>query len=90
MGFYIEGPLKCKAQYIVSEYDGKIIPQPYSFSEIPEDKAIICVVDNGPFEAAGFCHSEREFECFTNPDPRPKRWLIMDLKLAQKLSGFTK
>jgi hypothetical protein len=89
MGYYIQGPAKCKTQYIVSEYDGKIIPTPESFGDIPQDKGLICVVNNGYFEAAGYCFSAREFEAFSSPtDNRPKTWLIMDRELAEELSGY--
>ena len=92
MGYYIQGPTFGKAQYIVNEYDGKIIPCPEKFSEIPEDKALISVVANPflGFDAAGYCYSEREFVAFTSPtDNRPKTWLVMDKKLAEKLSDFS-
>ena len=89
MGFYIQGPLTSKAAFIVSEYDAKIIPQPSKFSDVPVGKALICVVSNGPFEAAGYCFSEREFEVFSDPnDDRPKKWLIMDESKAKELTGY--
>lgn len=89
MGFYIQGPAKSKAQYIVSEYDGKIIACPKKFADIAPDKALICVVDNGAFEAAGYCFGEREFTAFSNPDDiRPKTWLVMDKNKAEELSGY--
>lgn len=38
---------------------------------------LVCVVDNGPFAAAGYCYDKREFEDFSYPgDIRPKQWLI--------------
>jgi hypothetical protein len=91
MGFYSEGPATSKAPFIVSEYDGEIIPQPERFEDIPADKALICVVDNVFFEAAGYCFSAREFEAITGADDiRPKKWLIMDKSKAEKLSGYSK
>lgn len=88
MGFYIQGPSKGKAPFIVSEYDAKYLPQPHKFSDISEDKALICVVENSFFEAAGYCFNEKEFECFSDPsDRRPKQWLIMDKAKAEELSG---
>jgi len=91
MGFYIQGPTTGKAAFIVSEYDGKIIPQPEAFADIPEDKALICVVANPMFEAAGYCFNDREFDCFSNSsDLRPKKWLVMDKSKAEKLSGYKK
>jgi hypothetical protein len=62
---------------------------PASFAEIPEGSALICVVDNGIFEAAGFCYDEREFAAFTDPgDTRPKEWLLMDRGTAEICSGY--
>jgi len=38
---------------------------------------LICVVDNGFFDAAAYCYSEEEFEAFNDPsDHRPKVWLV--------------
>ena len=92
MGYYIQGPNKSKAQYIVSEYDGKIVPAPEKFSDVPADKAIICVVDNGPFEAAAFAYDEREFDAFKGDenghDRRPRKWVIMDRAKAIELTGY--
>jgi len=89
MGFYIEDPANGKAKFIETKYDGMIIPQPTSFDKVPESMALICVVDNGSFEAAGYCFDEREFGAFTHPDPRHKTWLLMNKKKAEELSGFT-
>ena len=88
MGYYIQGPALGKAAFIVSEYNGKIIPCPNNFADVPEDKALISIVSNGPFEAAGYCFDAKEFEEFSDPsDHRPKTWLIMDKKKAMELSG---
>ena len=88
MGYYISGPIVGKADYIVEKFEGELIPQPQAFSEVPDDKALICVVSNGEFEAAGYAFSEREFEAFTLPsDHRPKQWLLIDKKRAQVATG---
>lgn len=70
MGYYIEAPTaKGKAQYIVDKYDGLILNHPPSrFSDLREGEALICVVENDLFEAAGFCHSQKVFEQFSSPD----------------------
>ncbi len=48
---------------------------------------LVCVVENGLFDAAGYCFSKEEFEQFNNPnDDRPKTWLIYEH--AAKLSGY--
>jgi hypothetical protein len=89
MGWYIQGPALGKAQFIVSEYDGKIIPCPKSFSEVPDGKALVCVVKNGPFDAAAYCFNDHEFEAFTYPcDCRPKTWLLVDKQKVHEVTGY--
>lgn len=89
MGFYIQGPTTGKADFLIREMHGVEIPQPTSFSSIPEDKALICVVRNPVFDAAGFCYDEREFIAFTSEtDYRPKRWIVIDKNIAKKESGY--
>lgn len=81
MGFYIEVPINLmKAEWIVGMHKGaKIIPQPEKFSDIPEGKFLIIVVNNGPFEAAAVAYSESEFKEFTDTsDDRPKKFLLLD------------
>ena len=92
MGYYIEVPEnKGKAQQIAELHGALILDKQPPFAavavEAPE-KAIICVVDNGMFEAAGFAYDEMEFNVFARPDGRPKTWLIMDRNLACKLTGY--
>jgi hypothetical protein len=86
MGFYIEtdGPVN-KADYLVKNHGGVKIREPKEWEE-----GLVCVVENGMFDAAGYCFSEKEFETFTTPDRRFKIWVKMDDKLAQKLSGYSK
>ena len=89
MGYYIEVPEpEGKAQQIVDLYGGKIISIPPSFEDITPGKAIICVMDNGPWEAAGFAYNQRELEAFSSYDGRPRTWVIMDRKKACELTGF--
>lgn len=67
------------------------ISQPKSFDEIPEDKALICEVDNRLFKANGLIYSQIEFEDFTYEDDlRPKKWFLMDKTQAHKLAGYNK
>lgn len=90
MGYYIEAPaVHGKAQYLMDSYDAEVISAPASFSP-PEGKALVLVVDNGIFEAAGYVHDQREFDAFTcNPaDVRPRIWLLMDKVTAELLSGY--
>lgn len=89
MGYYIEVPENHgKAQQIVDLYGGRIIYEPPTFENITPGYAIICVVDNGPFEAAGFAYNQAELNVFTVPDGRPRVWVIMDRKKACELTGY--
>ena len=89
MGYYIQVPeAKKKAKQLVKLYGGESVIRPETFSKIPEGKALICVIDNGLFEAAAFCYDQREFEVFSHPDGRPKSWILMDLEKTKELTGY--
>jgi len=89
MGFYIQAPTATgKAEYLVENEGAEVIPCPENYADIPSDEAIICVVSNGPFEAAGCAFDEREFEEFKFPDGRPRTWLKMAKARAKELSGY--
>ncbi len=70
MGYYIEvDEPKNKAQQLVDLHGAVILTrQPDSFENVPDGMALICVVDNGPFEAAALCYSAQEFAEFAAPD----------------------
>jgi len=90
MGYYVQGPTKGKAEHIFHMEEARAI----LLDEAPEwpapaSRAIVCVVDNGPFEAAGFCFCERELEAFSSPgDPRPRVWLEVDLDWVIQETGI--
>lgn len=90
MGYYIQTPgHKRKAEQLVSLHCGQIIPKPASFNDVPADKALIAVVDNGPFEAAALAYSESKFAAFTDPrDSRPQKFVLLDKALAHQLAGY--
>ena len=93
MGYYIDVPEnKGKAQQIIELHGGRILPHIPDFGDAGPNEAIICVLDNGHWEAAGFAYNEGELERFVAPDfygpNRPRTWLIMDRKKACKLTGF--
>lgn len=89
MGYYIPGPPQGKVEYLTRVYkDATVIPVPDSFN-VPDDKALVCVVENPHFDAAGYCYNEREFKEFTDTsDPRHKTWVLMDKDDAELESGF--
>jgi hypothetical protein len=84
MGYYIEtdGP-KDKVNYLIETTGAKpclpVWPP-------PSDKTLICVVDNGLFEAAAIAFSKDEMEAFNwDGDDRPKTWLLVDKKIVINL-----
>lgn len=95
MGYYIEtGTMHGKAQKIIEELGAIEISQDEAETFIKEcsDCAVICVVDNGPFEAAAYCYNLDEFRQFTLPiDDRPKTWLLVeDRERVEILTGKRK
>ena len=68
MGYYIQTSVKQgKAQALVLEYDAEIVVD-VNFANVPQDKALICVVENEGFDAAGVVVDEVQFKRFTTPD----------------------
>jgi hypothetical protein len=91
VGFYIQTPHpQNKADQLIRLNNAEEIPKPSSFSEIPDGKSLIVVIQNGPFDAAGYAYSEREFKEFTEDvlDRRKRRYLLMDRTATRMLSGF--
>jgi hypothetical protein len=86
MGYYINktstGKLldRDKVQELIR--DGAIIVTGNEF--VPN---LICVVNNGIFEAAGYAYSENEYKAFREPDGRKRTWLVHPQ--AAELSGYT-
>lgn len=86
MGLYINPPDMTKEQWLDT------FAEPLKLSHLrepqPWDWLPICLIDNGPFTAAGIAFSASEFEAFRYPDGRPKVWLrapIKDLSTVTEL-----
>ena len=94
MGYYIQtAEPKGKADTICKELDGIEITQDEAEFFIKEQMgAIVCVVDNGPFEAAAYCYNLDEFRGFTSKeDDRPKTWILVeDAGKVKTLTRFNK
>ena len=91
MGYYIQTKDNHgKAEEIAREHNGKIVDElAAGMAMMDKNKGVIVVCDNGPFEAAGFAYDDDEFKAFTSlTDPRPKKFVVMDRKLAKELSGY--
>lgn len=93
MGYYIQcSAARGKARQIMDDLDGIEISADEAEMILREDMggAIICVVDNGPFEAAAYCYNLTEFRQFTDPsDTRRKTWLLVnDEAKVKQLTGY--
>jgi hypothetical protein len=76
------GPLG-KADILMEKYGAE-----HTNAIIPQDssKVLVCVVNNGPFEAAGIIDNEDELNRWLDfQDARPKVWLKMEKEQAFKL-----
>ncbi len=59
-----------------------------AWDEIPDDKALICIGDNGVFQYAAYVCDEGEYREFTRPEhTEPKHWFLMDKALAEELAA---
>jgi hypothetical protein len=95
MGCYIQtGRNTHKAAHLIA-VGARFINKPDAF-EVPEGKVLICVVENGLFDAAAVIFDEREFTDFSVNDHtgRARTWLLMDksavLAIAPYAADFLK
>lgn len=85
MGYYINenskgepAPSKGKVQFLINDVA--------TVTDATFQDNLICVCENGMFDAAGYCYSEDEFKAFTHPDGRRKTFLVYPH--AKKVSGY--
>lgn len=77
MGLYLEVDSKKVPLGIRSKADNLIMDGAREITVTPTyQRNLVCVVNNGPFEAAGFIYSRQEFSEFFGTDRRPRRWLV--------------
>lgn len=76
-------------RYINKDSKGKLLPSRDKVSALLADGAIrttnrfqpnlVCVVENGPFDAAAYCPEEQDYIAFTHSeDRRVKHWLVFN------------
>ena len=89
MGYYID---KIHGVFIGTTFDekcdGLIENGAKETNGMQFEEDLVCVVDNGLFAAAGYAYSEDEYEVFSEPDNRRKRWFIVPN--ASLWSGYFK
>ena len=90
MGFQNPGPTKGKVDHLIATYGAERVPHPpAAFRDIPESKALICVVDTVTYETASFCFSAAEMALLNDSsDFRRRTWLMMDRATAEELSRY--
>lgn len=90
MGYYVQGPTFGKAQFLVEQHGGQILPTPpKTLADLPEGKGLVVVVDNGIFEAAAFAFNEGEYQEFSYPDDlRPKTYVVADRTKLEELTRY--
>ena len=82
MGLYLEPEID-KQEWI--EENGK--KGFVDFEDIPNNKVLICVVDNGFFVAMAVAFSEREVKAFSLPDDhRPKEWYLVNKEVVKPIA----
>lgn len=92
MGIYLQTPQSVlKAEQLEQLMGAQRIERPKSFADIPEDKYLLCVVENPTFDAAGVAYSEKEFINFALPDDpmnpffdRRRTWMLIDKDKAHE------
>jgi hypothetical protein len=84
MGAYIN-PVNQSKESWLKEHGEAIDEAPKSFDERMKLELPVCLVDNGPFTAAGIAFDERELQAFTYPDHRPKQWYWVSTKKLMDL-----
>lgn len=96
MGYYINSlpdgsslEAQHKANDLIDSGATELSGPPASLANVPQDKALLCVVSNPMFDAAALAYSDPELEEFKQPDGRPKRWLLMNKQTAHRLAGYT-
>jgi hypothetical protein len=90
MGFQLPGPTKGKVDHLIATYGAERVPHPpAAFHDIPESKALICVVDTVTYETASLCFSAAEMALLNDSsDFRSRTWLVMDRATAEQLSKY--
>jgi hypothetical protein len=87
MGYYVETPEHInKAEQLHRLYGAELVLSPEDF-DFDGEYALICVVENDGFDAAGIAYCAEERNDFSDPeDTRNKTWLKLPKKVVKKLN----
>ncbi|MFB3432023.1 MAG: hypothetical protein ABL309_13985 [Phycisphaerales bacterium] len=89
MGYYVQTKKAFnKADDICDQHGGKRLSRQEAHeASKDENRAVIVVMNNGPFEAAGFAYCHEEFHEFAD-DGRATAFVEIDRDKACELTGF--
>lgn len=77
MGTYVNPTNETKESFLTRE--GEFFPSAPIFEEIPDNKLLVCLIDNGFFTAAGLLYSKNEYSAFTDrADKRNKMFFLVE------------
>jgi len=77
MGFYIN-PVDGSNKEEWLAQNGTRLGGPGEWDDVPDDCCLVCLVENGPFRAAGIVYSQQELEDWSyTGDYRPKQWYLI-------------
>src|SRR5882762_9179888 len=90
MGFHLPGPTKGKVDHLIATYGAERVQRPpAAFHDIPEDRALICVVDTYMYETASFCFSAAEMALNNDSsDLRRRTGWVRHSETAEELSKY--
>lgn len=94
MGIYLQCPeAKGKVDFLIREHKAQELvgATPLTLPEKDSGMEVVCVIDNGLFEAAGFAYSSRELQEFVfDGTSRPRRFLLVPSEECLKLNPGAK
>ncbi len=84
MGAYIN-PKDMRKEEWLGKY-AMIFNHRLGWADVPDGYLSICLVDNGPFTAAGIAYCEAEWMRFRKYDGRAKCWFIASIDKLHEVS----
>ncbi|KKK79335.1 hypothetical protein LCGC14_2834550 [marine sediment metagenome] len=83
-------PLRMSKEEFLAEYGKEISQSDVAIADLDDHSknCVVCLVDNGPFRAAGILHGQFDYDEFTSPDdPRPKKFYDVPTEVINAKGG---
>jgi hypothetical protein len=84
MGCYVNTEDGNKERWL--EKNGIVVLPPIKLEDLPDTHLFVCLVDNGPFTAAGIAYDKDELDVFTRPDGRQRVWFMVSKEKLMDVS----